>query len=304
VRDGDAPATRCLHVVFNPAGRLGRRRWLARALAVIAGAGARATVAETRGPGDATDLAAAAPAGTEVLVVGGGDGLVNEAVNGLLSRPGAIPAVAVLPFGTANVLAAELGFAPGDRDGAARAAAAGVTRRIALGRANGRWFTMMAGIGFDAEIVAAVRPRLKRVIGKGAFVLAGLAVFARWRPRRYRVDSDAGSFEAGWVVVANGRFWAGRFVCAPAADLAAPSLQLVLFGCRDRLALLRALVAVATGRVARHADARVLTVTRARIAAATGTDAGEAVQLDGDIAAHLPLTVEAMPDALTVVRPA
>ncbi|MGE0256143.1 MAG: diacylglycerol kinase family protein [Alphaproteobacteria bacterium] len=301
MRDGEGPAARSLYVIFNPAGRLGRRRWLARALAVAGGAGARATVAETAGPGHATDLAARLPAGTDMVVVGGGDGLVNEAVNGLLSRDGATPPVAVLPFGTANVLAAELGFAPGDRDGAARAAAAGPTRRITLGRANGRWFTMMAGVGFDAEVVAAVRPRLKRVIGKGAFALAGVATFARWRPRRYVVESDAGCHEAGWIVVANGRYWAGRYVCAPGADLAAPSLQLVLFGCRDRLALLRALLAVAAGRVARHADARLLTVTRARIAAADG--AAEAVQIDGDIAATLPLTIEAVADALTVVRP-
>ncbi|MSO81047.1 MAG: hypothetical protein EXQ97_05365 [Alphaproteobacteria bacterium] len=173
VRYDDAQAARCLHIAFNQAGRRGRRRWLARALAIVDGAGARATVAETRGPGDATDFAAAAPAGTDVIVVVGGDVLANEAVNGLLSRAGAAPAVAVLLFGTANVLAAEMVFAPCDRDGASRSPATGTTRRIALGRANGRGFTMMAGIGFDAEIVAAVRPSLKRVIGNGAFVLPG-----------------------------------------------------------------------------------------------------------------------------------
>ena len=105
------------------------------------------------------------------MVVAGGDGTVNETINGL-ARSG-LP-LALIPLGTANVLAAEIGLQT-DPAAVARCVAFGQPRPIALGAANGRRFILMAGAGFDANVVAGVSVPMKRWLGKGAYILSSLA---------------------------------------------------------------------------------------------------------------------------------
>src|SRR5262249_45756430 len=139
---------------------------LARVTAALATAGMRVATAPTAAKGDAARIARGAGAAT--IVVAGGDGTINEAINGM--RAGA--RLARIPAGTANVLAAELGL-PGDAAALARIAAGETVRRIHLGAATlsggTRRFAMMAGVGFDAHVVAHVPLRVKRAAGKLAY---------------------------------------------------------------------------------------------------------------------------------------
>jgi len=141
-------------------------------------------VAETKGPGHATELAAqAALDGLGLVVALGGDGTVNEVANGLVSAgaPANGTAFAVLPGGQANILARALGVGRDPvvaaRDLAARAG--GEPRVIPLGRMNDRWFVANCGVGFDAAIVREVerRPEAKRRAGDWFFLWTGLRVF-------------------------------------------------------------------------------------------------------------------------------
>ncbi|WP_374443392.1 diacylglycerol kinase family protein, partial [Stella sp.] len=219
------------------------------------------------------------------VIVAGGDGTINEALNGMAGAP---LGLGLIPIGTANVLAHELGIGA-SMARAARALIAAQSRTIRLGRVDGHYFAMMAGVGFDAAVVAGIDPAVKRRFGKGAYVLSGLRVFLGWRPHRYRVTIDGAEYEAASAVCCNGRFYGGRFVLAEAARLDDDRLHVVLFGRSGRWAILRYLVAMVLGLIPRLGDVRVVEGREIRIEAADG--AAEPVQADGDIVARLPVRV-------------
>jgi diacylglycerol kinase (ATP) len=292
----DQIPTRRLLVIFNPAAGLRRRQRLEAVLVRLRARGCRVELCETTGPGDAERFAAAAdPERYDALVVAGGDGTVNEAINGLADTP--LP-LAILPLGTANVLAAEIGLAL-DPDSVAAAIAHGRPQPITLGAANGRRFILMAGAGFDAHVVATVSTPVKRWLGKGAYVLAMLLQLWRYGFPRYQVSIDGAPHTAGSVLIANARFYAGRFVAAPAADLRSPSFEVCLFERTGRLAAIGYALALVTGRLPRLATYRMLPAERIQIEGHTG----EPVQADGDVIATLTTRIEALPSALALIYP-
>jgi diacylglycerol kinase family enzyme len=157
------------------------------------------TVAETSRRGHASRLAQGAAAdGLDAVVVLGGDGTLNEAANGLA---GSATALGVLPGGSTNVYARTIGMTndPIEATGELLAALArGSTRRVALGKVNGRYFLFNVGIGFDAAVVAQVERRavLKRYAGHALFVYAAFATWFRHYDRsrpRFAVSTTPGS---------------------------------------------------------------------------------------------------------------
>jgi YegS/Rv2252/BmrU family lipid kinase len=287
-------------VIHNPAaGR--RRNLLARTLRRLRGLGCRVEVRQTAARGDAAAIARAA-SGCDAVVAAGGDGTIGEVINGLIAANPAIP-LAVLPLGTANVLAAEMNL-PADPSALAQVIARGEARPVSLGRVRdqaGRvtHFAMMAGAGFDAHVVAGIDLRLKRLFGKGAYVAESLRQLAIFRFPRYRVTIDGVATEAASVIVANGRHYAGRYVCAPEARLDQPVLQVCLFDTGGAMAVLRYVLALQSGGLARRADVRIVAGRRVVISAPEG----EPLQADGDIVARLPVEIDVVPDALRLVMP-
>jgi diacylglycerol kinase (ATP) len=295
-----AAAGRRLALIVNPTA--GRHRRFAGALARLSAGGAQVRLLTTAARGDAERLAAeaAAAGAVDAIVAAGGDGTINEVINGMAGS--GLP-LGILPLGTANVLAWELGI--GDRlADAAAVIAARATRRIHLGRCNGRYFVMMAGVGLDAHVVAAIRPGLKRALGrfglgKLTYVAEGLNQIARLRPARYRVTVDGMAYEAAAAIIANGRFYGGRYVVAPAADLAAPLLQACLFERGGRAAALRYSLAMLLDRLPSLPDL----VIRPGTAIAIDGPAGDPIQADGDIIGHLPARIELAPTTLELFAP-
>ena len=301
---GLAPAPRApeattpaLLIIHNPVA--GRRRGglLARVAAALAAAGVRVTTAATGARGDAARIARAAQ-DAETIAVAGGDGTINEAINGMA---GSHARLALIPLGTANVFAAELGL-PGDAEALARIAAGDTVREIylgaaALGAGGTRRFAMMAGVGFDAHVVAHVPLGLKRVAGKWAYGWQMAAELLRLRPRRYRVTADGAAFDCASAIVAKGRFYAGRYVAAPAASLDRASFELVLFEQGSRFAVLRYAVALGLGRLHK---ARGVRIVRARDIAING-NAYEPVHADGDVIGTLPVRFTIAEERLAVL---
>lgn len=287
-------------LIVNPAaGRHGR---FARALALLSASGLTVKLFPTTARGDAERLAAAAAADgqTEAIIAAGGDGTINEVINGMAGS--GLP-LGILPLGTANVLAWELGI--GDRLADAAAVIAGrATRRIHLGRCNGRYFVMMAGVGVDAHVVAAIRPGLKRALGrvglgKLTYVLEGLHQIIRLKPARYRITVDGAATEVASAIVANGRFYAGRYVVATAADLGAPLLQVCLLARSGRLQAARNSLAMVRHRLHLSPDLTVKPGTAITI----DGPAGDPIQADGDVIGHLPASIELAPTTLDLFVP-
>ena len=276
-------------------------------------------IVQTQARGHAMELAAhAAEEGLDIVIALGGDGTVNEVVNGLLGRhdrpdPLAVPALGIVPGGNANVMARALGIPadPVEATGALMAAGAqGRTRQVGLGRANGRWFTFAAGLGLDAEVVAAVeRARASgRSASGGLYLRRALALFLRDTDR----DSPALTVRAPGRRPVDGLFLAVIQNTAPWTYLGPVEVNpsphasfdkgLDLFALRslDVLPTLKYAQQMLAGRSGpRGKDVlRLHDQSELQLAA----DRPMALQVDGDhVGAVSELTLEAVPRALRVL---
>ena len=289
-------AARRLLIIFNPAAGWRRRRRHAPGLAQLRQHGCAVVQRETEAPGDAERFAAEVdPGAFDLVVAAGGDGTVNETINGL-ARSG-LP-LALIPLGTANVLAAEIGLGT-DPAAVARCVALGQPRPIALGAANGRRFILMAGAGFDAHVVADVSVPMKRWLGKGAYILSTLRQLLVFEFPSYDVLTDNKVQRAASVIVTNARYYGGRFVCAPEASLESDTLQVCLFERGGRLATLGYALALFSGRLPRLSSYRLIEAHRIEVRGRPG----EPVQVDGDGIGQLNVAIEVLPQALDLVFP-
>jgi len=222
-------------VIFNPSAKGDKARRFRRHLAEI---GREATLKLTTGPEDARRLAAQAVGeGFEVVVAAGGDGTVNEVLNGLGDAPEGFERarLGVLPLGTVNVFARELAI-PMRLVAAWQAVLQGREIRIDLPRveyaANGgtqrRFFAQLAGAGLDARAVELVQWEWKKKLGVLAYVLAGLRAMRRSRPD-IRAVAGARAATGGLVLVGNGRLYGGSFRVFPKADLQDGLLEVCVF---------------------------------------------------------------------------
>lgn len=289
-------AVRRLLVIYNPAAGQSRRDRLDRVLSALASRGVSIEQVETAHPGHGEAIARAVrPTQFDAIAAAGGDGTINEIVNGMARD--ALP-LAIVPIGTGNVLASEVGL-PGRADALAAVIAAGRCRRVHLGEVGGRLFTMMAGIGFDAHVVANVDLVLKRRVGKLAYAVETVRRMAMWGLLPYRVEIDGKAQDCASLIAAKGHFYGGRFVAAPEASLDRPSLDIVLFERGGRLAALRYALALALGRLARLPDVRII---RGREITISGHE-GEPIQADGDTIARLPATIRLAQATIELIVP-
>ena len=290
------PDRRRVLVIFNPTAGARRRQRLDAVVAGLQAAGCDVLLRATTRRGDAEAFAREAHSSAfHVLLAAGGDGTINEVVNGLAADA---PLLALCPMGTANVLASEIGLVA-EPAAIVRAVLTGEAREAWPGIANGRRFLMMAGVGFDAEVVAGIVPRLKRALGKGAYVVETARQLVRYRYPRFRIGIDGVVYDAASAIIAKGHFYAGRYVVAPPARLDAPSFHVCLFTASGPLAVLWYGTALLLGLVPRLPGVRLVPATRVEVAG----DAAP-VQGDGDIIATLPLTVTVAPQPVRLLAPA
>lgn len=286
-----SPRPRLL-VVRNPvAGRA--RSGRARAWFEALGAVADVTMRDTANRGEAEAWAREAR-DFDRIVIAGGDGTIGEAIAGLLARQDAVPPLGIVPLGTANVLAAELGL-PDDPMRLAALLGRGAVRRLHPGLANGRPFAAMAGVGFDAEVVQRVSMPLKRKIGKGAYVVETLRQIGAYGFPEFDITVDGRRFSAASAIVAKGHFYGGRFVVCPDASPFRPRFQVALFGRRGPIAALGYAAALGVGMLPRLVT--LIDAERIEIAG----PAASPVQGDGDVLTRLPAKIEIAPRTVAVI---
>lgn len=297
-------ATEATAVIFNPTAR-GEKATAFRAQLESRRAGCR--LLPTRGPGDARTLALEAVRdGATTLVAAGGDGTVNEVLNGLADAPDGLARarLAVVPLGTVNVFAKELGI-PADFAGAWRVLEAGRERVIDLPRATfggtHRWFAQMAGAGLDARALELVRWELKKKIGPLAYVWAGTQAMHRHLPS---VTAEAGARrESGQLVlIGNGRFYGGRYPMFPDARLDDGLLDVALVPRVNWLILTRLYLALLRGRFREHPRVVHFQAPSVRLCA-DPTAAAEPFQVEGDNVGSLPAEFSVRPSVLRLVVP-
>jgi diacylglycerol kinase (ATP) len=244
--------------------------------------------------GHAEQMARSAGAeGFAMVMAAGGDGTVNEVINGLAESP--LP-LAVYPLGTTNVLAAEIGM---PRDPAAFVDKLEVAEPgdAWLGEISGRRFSVAASVGFDSRVVEGINETLKRRIGKGAYVYAALGQMIHNDPASYRVTIDGSEYLAAGVVIAKGRYYAGRFLAAPGARITDPRLQVCLLEGGRRVDILRYATALFGGFLWRLGDVRIIDAQEVVIA----SNRCDPVQGDGDIVVRLPAIARVSASPLKLV---
>jgi diacylglycerol kinase (ATP) len=299
-----AMITRKAILISNPkTGRYASRRLPAieEIHSLLCSEGLEVEVVATTGPGDATRIAAdAGRRGVSDVIVAGGDGTINETLQGLV---GTTARLGILPRGTANVLACELGL-PLDCRRAAGVIARGQTRRVRMGCAveemNGskRYFLLMAGIGLDASVVRRVNPELKKRFGKGAFWFSGLSSLANWKPKRFEIEVEGATFTATFATIGKAAGYGGNLTVTPRAQIDQPDFEICIIETRSRLRYLYLLShAIRSGVPSGRRDVHFLRATRAR---ATGD---VAVQVDGELIGSLPMRFEIAAESIDVIVP-
>ncbi len=275
-------------IIYNPMAGRRRRRHLAAALRALRAAGIALELAETTGPGDATLIARAAVArGLRLVVAAGGDGTLAEVAAGL---NGSDAALGLLPLGTANVFAHELGL-PIAPEGAAGVLLQGRTAPVFPGMAEAaqgtRLFMQMVGAGFDAAVVHGLDAGWKRRFGKLAYVAESARRMTRYGFAPFEITLDGGApMTARSVIISKGRFYAGRFRALPGASPLAPGFSVLSFRHGGVLTAMAAGAALPLHQLHRLPGA---TLYRAAEVALRAT--GVPLQADGDAAGSLPIRV-------------
>ncbi len=256
----------------------------------------------TPGPNQAGAMAMqAAERGCDIVLASGGDGTINEAVNGLA---GSNVVFGVLPAGTANVLANEIGLAQRP-DYAARQILRTVPVRVSLGcveteAAAPRYFVLMAGIGLDARIVYEVDPRIKRRFGKLAYWHGGFRNVGQTQPR-FDTQLNGEQHHVSFALITRVRNYGGDFEIARRVRLTDKDFEVVVFEGNEWHDYLRFFGAVATGRLDSTSGVTIARTTEVK--ATAPEDRRIYIQVDGEAVGVLPARIRAVPDALTILLP-
>lgn len=286
-----------IKLIANPAAGSGRTKTINRVKEYLELKGATVELYLTGKKGDAV-LAAreAAMAGFDTVAAMGGDGTLNEVVNGLV---GSSVKMGVIPLGTVNVFALETGI-PTDPIKACDVILNGTPIKISLGRVNDRYFLLMAGIGFDAYVVYGVSLRLKRFSGRISYIVKGVTSLLTFSSPLLEVKLDNGMRTEGYgVVVGNGKYYGGRMSVTPKADLTKGALDICIFKGKGIFNLLRYAWGVMRGSHLAYPDVVYYTVKELKVESRVKSH----IQADGDIVGSLPAVLSVIKDGLRVIVP-
>jgi diacylglycerol kinase family enzyme len=314
------PSMRRVALIYNPAsGQLWRRPRTAieQAAGVLRGAGIEAETLETKGVGGAETLAKdAISRGCDTVIACGGDGTVHEVLQQVV---GTDVALGVLPLGTANALAANLGLL-GPPVKAIRKLLAARPVRVPVGRisyragsgeTHTRYFTVAAGVGADALFLSRLDAGLKRRLGYVLYLVEATRIWATHSfPLFEAAFEECAScrprtVEISQLLAIRIRDFGGVLHnLAPGATLHRDDLRLVAFKTRSRYQYLRFLLAVVFGRQTFTRQIELLDAVSVECRPRNRSRTRVFAEADGELLGQLPVRIEIVPDAVTLLIPA
>lgn len=261
----------------------------------------------TTRPGHAREMAEAAAHESKwtAVIAAGGDGTINEVVNGLA---GSHTPLGILPWGTTNVFSMEMGY-PRRLSAQCRTIVAQRTLRLDLGRANGQAFLMMAGIGFDAYALRRAGS-LKQRLGPLAYALAAFRSLLRFRyPVLTFRNGNGKERQASYLLASNTSRYGGLFVLSPKASPFDGRLELYTYRERGRFRLLKLGISLVASLFSPDSRFRrrffyMREGSHAFTDIYIQSDQTVWYQLDGDLAGQLPLRITCDPAAIDIIVPA
>ncbi len=248
--------------------------------------------------GDAAESSTLAVSqGYKKIIVAGGDGTVNEVINGIAYSDSAL---GIIPTGTKNVFALENKL-PINPLKAFDVALNGKKINISLGLANNIYFSLMAGIGFDAKAIENTNLEIKKYIGVLAYYIAGIyTIFSYKQPEVYIELDKKIKTEGYFVVISNSRYYGGRYIIAPRGNVKKDRLDVVIFKKRGILPSILYYLKISMG--GKHVNYQDVEYYEAKnINIYSNNDVP--VQVDGDIIGNLPMNFSIAPNSLNLIVP-
>jgi YegS/Rv2252/BmrU family lipid kinase len=265
-------------IILNPAAKGDQARKTVDRMAKLA-PDAKLLLTENAGDGERQAKEAMAM-GCKTIVAAGGDGTVNEVLNGI---DPAQCTLGIIPVGTMNVLALELGISP-DLERALAVIRKNRRRRVDLGYANQRRFIQLAGVGLDAEVVKKTHPEAKRAWGPWSYLLTVAQVTVAPAPL-LRVRTEGRECIGPMVLIGNGRHYGGPFRFFPKADMADGKLDVCIFPKSGPLDLLWYLQGVLIGGPESLPEVNYLQVPALTVEA----EGKVALEVDGEYGGETPV---------------
>jgi diacylglycerol kinase (ATP) len=283
-----------LAIILNPAARGGKARLLEEKVRLLAGT--HTFFASSR-PGEAAQLSRQlAQAGYAAIIAAGGDGTVNEIVNGIA---GLDVALGILPMGTMNVFASELGLPAHQLESCWKIIEEETPRMIDLAVANDRYFVQLAGIGLDALAVQETDLNARRTIGPVSYLIAAAQIISRPAPQLQIYFDEDQKTEGCFALIGNGRLYGGRFSLFRDARNDDGLLDLLVFKHQGYLDIIRYLQGVLVGNHVDFADIEYRQVQSLKIV----SDRLVPVEIDGEVAFNTPVRFQVAPIKLRVLVP-
>ncbi len=234
--------------------------------------------------------------GYKTIVAAGGDGTINEVVNGIA---GADVALGILPVGTMNVFAAELGLPANNLRECWELIEDGHCRKVDLPRANRQYFVQLAGVGLDAQVVKETSWNFRKNFGPLSYVISATQIAAR-KPPRLVVDAGGELREGSFVLIGNGRFYGGPFTIFKNARIDDGKLDVLIFKNLGYLDIVRYLNAIVFGTHASLSDVEYFQTEKATIR----SEQEVPIEVDGELMGNLPVSFRFSPRKLKVISPA
>ena len=281
--------------IYNPMAGGGSERKIRQAVHELENLGGVLEPLPTPGPGSARAIARdAAAAGAGRIIIAGGDGTINEVINGIGESD---IELAIIPVGTANVLAKALSVPMQIRD-ACRLAMRGEIIRLDLGLAGDRYFALMAGIGFDALTIKNLDPLLKKTLRHAAYPISGIKTLITEELPLISVTAGEHMTEGYFVVAANSRYYGGRFGPTPLAHMQDGLLDFCVLKEKNIPDMLRFWVSSLRREQLEEPTAEYFRAGSAHISCPAGSQV--LVQTDGEVVGELPMDVSVIPGALRI----
>ena len=251
------------------------------------------TLFETTAAGDATNIARTESANFDILVAAGGDGTINEVVNGINPNT----PLAIIPMGTANIVAIEAGISNNSKAICA-AINQSKTKKAYVSTINNKKFILMAGIGYDAKVVNNINPKLKKIFGKLIFAIEGLKQFFKLKEFNITVSTNNETHAANWVLITNAKHYAGPHSITKRTNIFNEDLVCYLFQDLNKLSFLYNLfLIIFFGDLSKSKKIKTIQSNFFDI----NSDNKTPIQCDGEPFGHLPAAIQSNKEFVNLI---
>ena len=253
----------------------------------------------TKSPGNGTNLAKSAiKEKYDIVFAAGGDGTINEVLNGIINSPKTV--LGIIPLGTINIMALEFNI-PLNPIRALSLIEGGEVKKIDIGKVNDKYFASLTGCGFDSYAIYRVNLKLKKYLGALAYIISGILSAFKYKPKKIIIDIDNNRInEIGYyVVVENAGDYGGRYKIVPYADYNDGLLDVCVFKKGGYLDIFRYFLGIALGKHLKYPDVRYYQCRNIKL----HSDENVLLHVDGDIVGSLPATISVKKERLNLLCP-